>query len=174
MSKRIISVLYLALICFLLVPCPAWTWSGKAIGVADGDTITVLREKQPQKIRLYGIDCPEKRQPFGKKAKQFTSELVFGKVVEVEPVTMDRYGWTVAFVRIENLSVNEELIKEGFAWVYRKYCTLPVCNDRWDGLERGARSGKQGIWQDSNVIPPWEFRRQRRRPTAPVVSLNAN
>jgi len=71
---------------------------------------------------------------FGKSAKQFTSELVFGKVVEVETVATDRYGRTVAFVQVENILVNEELIKEGFAWVYRKYCTLPLCNDRWADL----------------------------------------
>jgi micrococcal nuclease len=172
--KRGFSILSLYLIFLLGLPCPAWAWSGKVIGVADGDTITVLRDKQPHKIRLYGIDCPEKRQPFGNKAKQFTSKLVFGKVVEVEPVDMDRYGRTVAFVRVENITLNEELIKEGFAWVYRKYCTLPVCNDRWDGLELNARLGKLGLWGDSDHIPPWDFRRQKRKSASPVVSLKAN
>ena len=172
--KRGFSIVWLALIFLLMLPCPVWPWSGKVIGVADGDTITVLRDKQPQKIRLYGIDCPEKRQPFGKRAKQFTSELVFGKLVEVEPVATDRYGRTVAFVRVETITINEELIKEGFAWVYRKYCKLPVCNDRWDGLELEARLGKLGLWADSDHLPPWEFRRQKRKYAAPVVSLNAN
>ena len=174
MSKRIASFLYLALIFLLVLPCPSWAWSGKVIGVADGDTITVLRDQQPYKIRLYGIDCPEKRQPFGKKAKQFTSDLVFGKVVEVEPVASDRYGRTVAFVRIENITVNEELIKQGLAWVYKRYCKLPVCNDKWDGLELEARLGKRGLWRDTNHIPPWEFRRQKRKHASRAVSLNAN
>jgi endonuclease YncB( thermonuclease family) len=96
------------------------------IGVADGDTITVLHEKRPERIRLCGIDCPEKRQPFGKRAKQFTSELVFGKVVEIDPVDTDRYGRTVAFVRVEDITVNEELIKKGLGWVYVRYCKLPL------------------------------------------------
>ena len=109
MSKQNTSILYLALIFFLVLPCPALGWSGKVIGVADGDTITVLREKQPQKIRLYGIDCPEKRQPYGKKAKQFTSDMVFGKTVEVNRIDTDRYGRTVAFVVVENRLLNEEL-----------------------------------------------------------------
>ena len=126
--KRGFSIVWLAVAFFLVLPCPALGWSGKVIGVADGDTITVLRDKQPQKIRLYGIDCPEKRQPFGNKAKQFTSELVFGKVVEIEPIATDRYGRTVAFVRIENITVNEELIKEGLGWVYMRYCKLPLCD----------------------------------------------
>lgn len=161
MSKRFTSFLYVTVIFFLVMPCPAWAWSGKVIGVADGDTITVLRDKKPQKIRLYGIDCPEKRQPFGKRAKQFTSEMVFGKVVEVEPVATDRYGRTVAFVRIENITVNEELIKEGLGWVYVRYCKLPLCAE-WQSLERTAHNEKRGLWGSSGQIPPWDFRRRRK------------
>jgi micrococcal nuclease len=160
--KKWLSIVGLVVSCFLLLPHPAWAWSSKVVGVTDGDTITVLRDKHPQKIRLYGIDCPEKRQPFGKRAKQFTSELVFGKVVEVEPVTTDRYGRTVAFVRVENLSVNEELIKEGLAWIYARYCKLPLCAE-WQGLQLAAQNEKRGLWEDPGEIPPWEYRRQKRR-----------
>ena len=173
MSKRISSVIYLAVILILLLPCPAWAWSGKVIGVADGDTITVLHDEKPQKIRLYGIDCPEKKQPFGKKAKQFTSDLLFGKDVDIEPVAIDRYGRTVAFVRVGSVNVNEELIKEGLAWVYLHYCKLPLCTD-WQGLELTAQAEKRGLWGDSSHIAPWEYRRQKRKYKAPLVSLNAN
>jgi endonuclease YncB( thermonuclease family) len=158
--KRGFSIVWLVLIFFLVLPCPAWAWSGKVIGVSDGDTITVLRYKQPQKIRLYGIDCPEKQQPFGKKAKQFTSDKVFGKVVEVEPVTTDRYGRTVAFVQLESVLVNEELIKEGLGWVYERYCKLPLCVE-WQGLQLAAQAEKCGLWGSSDEVPPWEFRRHR-------------
>jgi endonuclease YncB( thermonuclease family) len=171
--KRGFSIVWLVLIFFLVLPCPLWAWSGKVIGVADGDTITVLRDKQPQKIRLYGIDCPEKRQPFGKRAKQFTSDMVFGKLVEVEPVATDRYGRTVAFVQVESVLVNEELIKEGLGWVYIRYCKLPLCVE-WKGLELEAKFGKRGLWGESGEIPPWDFRRQKRKHRTPVVSLNAN
>ena len=153
MSKRITSITYLAVICFLVLPCPSWAWSGKVIGVADGDTITVLRDKTPQKIRLYGIDCPEKRQPFGKRAKQFTSDLVFGKVVDIEPIAIDRYGRTVAFVRVGSVNVNEELIKEGLAWVYLRYCKLPSCVE-WQSLELAAQIEKKGLWGSSGEVPP--------------------
>jgi len=162
MPKRINSVLFLSLVVLVVLPCPAWAWSGKVIGVADGDTITVLHNKHPEKIRLYGIDCPEKRQPFGKRAKQFTSELVFGKVVEVEPVTVDRYGRTVAFVQVENVLVNEELIREGLGWVYVRYCKLPLCA-KWQGLQLAAQNEKRGLWGHTGEIPPWEYRRQSRR-----------
>jgi endonuclease YncB( thermonuclease family) len=160
MMKQTGSILCLALILFLVPPCPAWAWSGEVIGVADGDTITVLRDKQPQKIRLYGIDCPEKRQPFGNRAKQLTSELVFGKLVEVEPIATDRYGRTVAFVQVENVLLNEELIKEGLGWVYVRYCKLPLCSE-WQGLQLAAQAEKRGLWEDSDHVPPWEFRRHR-------------
>jgi endonuclease YncB( thermonuclease family) len=155
-------IIWLALIFFVVLPCPAWAWSGKVIGVADGDTITVLLDKQPQKIRLYGIDCPEKRQPFGNRAKQFTSALVFGKLVEVEPVATDRYGRTVAFVQVENVLLNEELIKEGLGWVYVRYCKLPLCVE-WQGLQLAAQYEKRGLWGDSGHVPPWEFRNSKRK-----------
>ena len=158
--KRSVSIVWVAVALFLVLPCPAWAWSGKVVGVSDGDTITVLRDKQPQKIRLYGIDCPEKRQPFGKRAKQLTSELVFGKLVEVEPVATDRYGRTVAFVQVEDVLVNEELIKEGLGWVYVRYCKLPLCAE-WQGLQLAAQAEKRGLWEDSDYVPPWEFRRHR-------------
>ena len=111
---------------------------------------------------MYGIDCPEKRQPFGKRAKQFTSELVFGKVVEVEPVALDRYGRTVAFVQVENVLVNEELIREGLGWVYVCYCKLPLCAE-WQGLQLAAQNEKRGLWGQTGEIPPWEYRRQTKR-----------
>jgi micrococcal nuclease len=89
-------VLFLA-VWFLISPATASAWSGKVVGVTDGDTITVLHDRQPEKIRLWGVDCPEKGQDFGTKAKQATSIMVFAKVVEVEPMTIDRYGRTESF-----------------------------------------------------------------------------
>jgi endonuclease YncB( thermonuclease family) len=160
--RRKILSLTMLLIFLLIFPCLSWAWSGKVIGVADGDTITALREgKQQVKIRLYGIDCPERGQAFSRKAKQFISELVFGKVVEVEPVDIDRYNRLVALVTVSERLVNEELIKVGFALVYTRYCHRPIC-ERWKVLENEAREAKRGLWADPNPIPPWEFRRQER------------
>jgi len=135
-------------------------WSGKAVGVSDGDTITVLHDGKGEKIRLYGIDTPEKRQAFGKKAKQFTSSMVFDKTVEVETKDTDRYGRTVGLVYINGESINETLIKNGYAWVYRKYCKESFCKD-WLNLESAARYGKIGLWSESNSVPPWNFRRKK-------------
>jgi len=161
--RRKILSLTLFLIFLLIFPCLTWAWPGKVVGIADGDTITVLREgKQQVKIRLYGIDCPERGQAFSRKAKQFISEMVFGKEVEVEPVDVDRYGRLVALVTISESLVNEELVNAGFAWVYTRYCDRPIC-ERWKVLENEAREAKRGLWADPNPLPPWEFRRQERK-----------
>ena len=144
-----------------LLPSFTWAWSGKVVGVIDGDSITVLHDPRAEQIRLYGIDCPEKGQDFGNRAKQLTSALVYGKVVEVEPVTVDRYGRTVAFVSIGRTLVNEELIRQGLAWVYTRYYDRPICRE-WKSLEEEARQAKRGLRSMPKPVPPWEFRRQGR------------
>ena len=108
-------------------PATAAAWPGNVVGVSDGDSITVFHDGRQEHIRLWGIDCPEMHQDFGTKAKYGTSILVFAKVVEVEPVTTDRYGRTVAFVRVGDTLVNEELIRQGLAWVFTCYCDRPIC-----------------------------------------------
>ena len=136
------------------------SWSGEVVGVADGDTITVLHNGKGERVRLYGIDTPEKRQAFGKKAKQFTSSMVFGKTVKVETKDFDRYGRTVGLVSINGESLNETLIKAGYAWVYSRYCKESFCKD-WLNLESVARSGKIGLWSDPDPMPPWDFRHKK-------------
>lgn len=103
----------------------------------------------------------DKSQDFGTKAKHITSILVFAKVVEVDPVTVDRYGKTVAFVRVGDIVVNEELLRQGLAWVFTRYCDKPICQE-WRLLEADAREKKRGRWSTPNAVPPWEFRRNRR------------
>jgi micrococcal nuclease len=85
-----------------------------------------------------------------------------GKVVEVEPVDIDRCGRTVGLVTVFQHLVNEELVNAGFAWVYTRYCDRPIC-ERWKVLEYEAREAKRGLWVDPNLIPPWEVRRQKRK-----------
>jgi len=135
-------------------------WSGKVVAVADGDTITVLRDKTEVKIRLHGVDAPEKAQPFGEKAKQHTSGLVFGKEVRVEVVTRDKYGRTVARVlyrpvRGAESCLNEELVKAGLAWWYRQYS---LKDKKLAQLEEEAKKAKRGLWADASPTPPWEYR----------------
>ncbi len=159
---RKILLLSLLLSLLLTFPCLAWAFSGKVISIADGDTITVLRDKEQVRVRLYGIDTPERGQAFGKKAKQFTSKLVYGKVVEVEVMDTDRYGRTVALVAVNKQILNEELLKAGYAWVYYQYCHEMICH-AWADYQFAAKLDKRGLWRDPDPIPPWEFRRKKRK-----------
>ena len=125
------------------------------------DTITVLHSGKPERIRLYGIDCPEKRQPFGKRAKQFTSSLVFGKHVRVEEHGRDRYKRTIGEVVLsDGRNVNHELVKAGMCWWYRKYAPN---NEVLEQLEQEARDAKRGLWAEPDPVPPWEWRVARKR-----------
>jgi endonuclease YncB( thermonuclease family) len=144
----------------LFVPLQSYAQTiiiGRVVGISDGDTITVLQNKTQYKIRLYGIDTPEKSQDFGNKAKQFTSDLVFKKDVKVIQEDTDRYGRIVGTVFVDGICVNEKIVKNGYAWVYRKYCDKPVCKE-WMKLEVQARENKAGLWSLPNPIPPWQFR----------------
>ena len=119
-TNKLIGPIILLLVFFL--PVLALSWSGKCVGIQDGDTITVLLDgKEQVRIRLHGIDCPEKGQAFATKAKQFTSDLVFGKTVEIKPTDTDQYGRTIAWVYVGSKCVNEEILKASLAWHYKRY-----------------------------------------------------
>jgi len=162
------------LVITLSLPVFAWSqnppWTGKVVGVSDGDTITVMHHGKGERIRLYGIDCPEKRQAFGKRAKQFTSNMVFGKSVEVSPVTTDRYGRTIAWIYVNRTCLNEELLKAGLAWHYKRYSD----EKHLAGIETDAKQRKAGLWSDPNPIPPWNFRHGKRTITEPKTSVTSS
>ena len=108
MIKKSYIILFTAflVIFILLLPAISFAWTGKCVGIIDGDTIRVMHLGKAEKIRLYGIDCPEKSQAFGSRAKKFTSDMVFSKIVDVDPVTTDQYGRTVAWISVNGKSVN--------------------------------------------------------------------
>lgn len=140
----------------LALSLPAWAdLTGKVVGVADGDTITVLDDDNVQhKVRLAEIDAPEKAQAFGNRSKQALSALVFGKDVLVIDQGQDRYKRTIGRVYQGDMDVSAEQVKQGMAWVYRKYSKdktlLP--------LEAEAKAQRLGLWADSEPVPPWEWR----------------
>jgi endonuclease YncB( thermonuclease family) len=146
-------------LCLIILFCSAFTSrseTGRVVGVSDGDTITILHADYSQeKIRLFGIDCPEKSQAFGQKAKQFTSSLVYGKVVTIRRMDEDRYGRTVAWVFAGKTNVNAELVRAGYAWHFRKYSNDPELQR----IEDDARNAKRGLWAYPNPVPPWEYRK---------------
>ena len=130
--------MFRALLLILFIPCVAFaqTYHGKVVAIADGDTLTILVDQEQIKIRLSEIDAPEKGQPFGTQAKQALSALVFSKFVDVDVITNDRYGRSVGRVYVNDLNVNAELVRQGHAWVYRKYAKDQLLY----GLEGTARS----------------------------------
>lgn len=157
MKLKLIN-LFPVLVFFLSMPLTASAWSGKCVGVQDGHTISVMHGGKANKIRLYGIYCPVKGQPFGKKARKFTSNFVLGKTVEIFPVTQDRFEGTIAWVFIEGRILNVELLRAGVAWHWREYSRdrdLAI-------LEEEARAKRRGLWAKSNPVPPWEFRHRLR------------
>ena len=154
--KKILPVLLL--ICF---PLTAHAWIAKVVSVTDGDTIKVYNvDKGQVKIRMYGIDTPEKAQPYGKAAGKHLAFLIAGATVEIETVTKDRYGRTVGIVTDNEANINQEMVRSGYAWVYQRYCDKPFC-DFWLALEKEAKAGKIGLWQEPNPVPPWEWRRRK-------------
>jgi endonuclease YncB( thermonuclease family) len=141
----------------MLVPAGmAADFKGEVIKVLDGDTIEVLHEKKPERIRLYGIDCPEKGQPFGQKAKQATSSLLFGKEVRIESHGRDKHRRTLGTVFEGDLNVNQELVKEGWCWWFRKF--VPK-DQTLKPFEQAAKEAKKGLWAHPNPVPPWLYRR---------------
>jgi micrococcal nuclease len=134
---------------------PDW---GRVVSVADGDTFTLLNEeKKQEKVRLHGIDCPERAQAYGQVAKQKLSDLVFGQPVRLERKTKDRYGRTIAVVYSrEGENINEALLRAGLAWHYKQHDKNPS----WAAIEQRARSEKLGLWADPQATPPWEWRKK--------------
>lgn len=128
-KKKLLSIKRISSLLLLLFSTHAFpqTITDKVIAIADGDTLTVLQNKNQYKIRLAEIDTPEKGQPYGTKAKQALSEMVFGKIVTVQVTTTDRYGRYIGEIYYGSIYVNSEMVRKGHAWVYRKYSKDEPC-----------------------------------------------
>ena len=138
----------------------AWAdFTGKVVGVTDGDTITVLREREQVKVRLVEIDAPEKAQPFGSKSKQALSDLVHGQEVRVVEKGQDRNKRTLGRINRGDIDINAEMVRQGMAWVYREYASKksPLLD-----LEREAKKERRGLWANNDPVPPWEWRSRAR------------
>jgi endonuclease YncB( thermonuclease family) len=132
---------------------------GVVVKIADGDSLTLLTDSNKQiRIRLAGIDTPERKQSFGNTAKNALVKLVFQKEVKIKVRTKDRYGRTVGIVFLGNQNVNYELVRKGMAWVYKKYTD----NKLLYKLEGEAKKRRIGLWVDENPIAPWDWRRGKR------------
>jgi endonuclease YncB( thermonuclease family) len=136
---------------------------GKVVSIADGDTITVLDvDKVQHKIRLQGIDAPEKKQAFGTKSQELLTEKIAGHDVVIEWKDKDRYGRILGEVMLGRRHINLEMVQEGMAWHYVQYSK----SKELASAEQNARQGNRGVWADKDPIPPWEFRKQAKAKSA--------
>lgn len=150
-----------SIILFLACTLPFSAFAHKVIGIFDGDTLTLLVNEKPLKIRLANIDAPEKAQAFGERSKQALSDLCFGKDAEFLTQDVDRYGRAVAIVTCSGVEANRWQVEHGMAWIYTKYnkdASLPY-------LENTARTERRGLWSEAEPLAPWEFRMKKKEVT---------
>lgn len=147
------------LISLLIFLCPvivqAVELNGKVIHVLDGDTIEVLQDNKPVRIRLANIDAPEKKQAYGRWSTSQLKDLLGAQPVTVTYTQTDRYGRIIGRVFTTNgIEANRFMVKSGAAWIYERYNTDPAL----PGLQVEARLVQRGLWADVNPVPPWEWR----------------
>lgn len=139
----------------------SWAYEARVVGITDGDTITVLDgHKEQHKIRVAGIDAPEKAQDFGNRSKEHLSELVFGKTVSIPESKTDKYGRTVSRVMVGGMDAGLQQIKAGMAWHYKKYEVEQSPADRvsYSAAEVQARTANLGLWSQGVPLRPEDFR----------------
>jgi endonuclease YncB( thermonuclease family) len=157
--KRLALVLIFVLAARACCATPRRSLVGQVVKIADGDTLTVLDPAHVQhKIRLAGIDAPEKAQAFGTQARNALAAKVFRRTVRVEVTDTDRYGREVGRVFCSSHFINAEMVREGFAWRYPQWDKA----GEFATAEADARRHRRGLWADRNPVPPWEFRKATR------------
>lgn len=155
----------------LIVLCPfasAAEFSGKVIAVLDGDTLLVIRDGHPVKVRFAEIDAPEKAQPFGMASKKSLSEMVMGKQIKVVSRAVDDYGRLVAMVYAGEVNVNHEQVRRGMAWEYSRFHS----NRELMALQHEAQQARRGLWAGADPVEPSQWRKQH--PGAGAVPLPAS
>jgi micrococcal nuclease len=148
----------LAAIVFACLALPAY--AARVVGIADGDTLTILEHRQRIKIRLANIDAPERQQPYYQRSRQSLAELCYGKEAEYLPEATDKYGRTVAIVICDGVEANQTQVARGLAWVYtwnkhQRQSLTP--------LEQAARAHRLGLWHAKNPMPPWQWRKHKQQ-----------
>lgn len=157
--KKILFILLLFISCNPPTEKNDETLKGKVISVADGDTVTILADNDEQvRIRLYGIDAPEKGQDFANKSRQFLNDLCYGKTIKVDKKDVDQYNRILGIIYIGDLNINQEMVRNGLAWYYDHYVEDP----NLEALEKAAQQQKLNIWSMKNPIPPYEYRKKQR------------
>lgn len=163
-TRRLIAGVFCVLLLLMpAIPVGAAELNGRVVAISDGDTVTLLTPaKETFKIRLAGIDAPEKGQPFGKKSRQLLADLIFDKDVRVVQKDIDKYGRIVGAIYLGDEDINLLMVSRGGAWAYRRY--LGPGDTVLIAAEDAARQNRLGLWalQDDQIMPPWEWRRMKR------------
>jgi endonuclease YncB( thermonuclease family) len=171
-GRRLVTLAILVVACFISLSTtarkaahrngrafPGDVVVGRVVSIADGDTLKVLDNADRQhRIRLFGIDAPEKAQAFGKQSKKNLADKVFGETVRVEVVDIDRYGREVGRIYLGERFINLEQVRDGCAWRYTTYDR----HHEFDAAEAEARTQRRGLWAAAHPTPPWEYRHARR------------
>jgi endonuclease YncB( thermonuclease family) len=157
---HILLLLLLCISCTGIGDAPKqFTYSGIVVRIADGDTFTILtQDKQQVKVRMHGIDAPEKAQDFGQVSRQRLSDLIFNKQVYIDQKDKDRYGRIVGTVYdVKMMCINEEMLRSGMAWHYTQYDK----SAKWQALQEEARKNKTGLWAGPQPVAPWDWRKEK-------------
>jgi endonuclease YncB( thermonuclease family) len=163
MRKIIISSLTLTLLIFMVsLSASAEDFTGQVVRIIDGDTIEVMHLGQAKRVRLHGLDCPETGQPYGERARKYTSTHTLRKTVTVIVSDTDKDGHTIGQVILPDMSnLNIVLISAGLAWWHETYA--PEDKILMD-VQKSAKAGKRGLWADTNPVPPWEWKGGAEKP----------
>jgi len=156
--KRLLTILLTVLLGAAVAS--AQRFSVRVVGISDGDTFTVINQDKLQlKIRVYGIDAPEKGQDFGNKAKQALSDLIMGKDIQIDVQSRDSWGRLISYVYTpDGRDVSLLMLQEGMAWHFVKYDGT----EKYAQAEKKARAKKIGLWSQLNPTAPWDFRGSKR------------
>lgn len=152
-------LLVIAACCLASIASGAEDLRGKVIGISDGDTLTVLIERKPVKVRLSEIDAPERKQPFGTRSRQSLATICNQKFAVITWKAHDRYGRVIGHVQCEGIDANASQVRSGMAWVYDRYASsgTPLY-----ALQEEAKLERRGLWGHPDAIPPWEWRRKKK------------
>lgn len=165
-TKLTIGLCRIVMLIIFSQPTYALSLTGKVVRISDGDTFVLLEDSKKQhRIRLSSIDAPERKgQAFGRKSKEYLSQLVVGRSVVIIYTNRDRYKRIIGKVLLDNTDINLEMVRVGMAWHYKYYEKDQSEADRklYTQAEMNARNARIGLWVDTKPMPPWEFRRVKR------------
>lgn len=169
-ATRAAAIAFCAVVALAAGGAASADFTGRVVGVADGDTLTVLDGSRQVRVRLWGIDAPERGQPWSRRAREGLAARAMHRDALVATRGTDGYGRTLARVAVDGVDLGEAQLRDGMAWVYRRYAKDPAMI----AFEDDARAARRGLWSLPDPEPPWAWRaREARTSTATPPSKRA-